>query len=110
MSQSKSSIEERYAAVMELKGGASLSTVGKKYRMGLWTLKALLNRYEKLGIGKGTYARDSGVYTKKEAICRQADSFQADGMKKCHLPFPVMGFDINLIIKFLRLRARSGLK
>lgn len=33
---------------------------------------------------------------KKEAICRQADSFQADGMKKCHLPFPVMGFDINL--------------
>ena len=50
MSQSKSSIEERYAAVMELKEGASLSTVGKKYSMGSRTLKALLNRYEKQGI------------------------------------------------------------
>ena len=35
---------------MELKEGASLSTVGKKYSMGSRTLKALLNRYEKQGI------------------------------------------------------------
>ena len=36
------------------------------------------------------------IHNITRAICRQADSSRADGKKMVQLPFPVMGFDVNL--------------
>ena len=36
------------------------------------------------------------IHSITRAICRQADGPRADGKKMVHLPFPVMGFDVNL--------------
>lgn len=50
MSQPKSSIDDRYSAVMELLNGASFNSVQTKYHISNKTLKALVRRYEKHGV------------------------------------------------------------
>lgn len=50
MSQHKSTIEERYAAIMEAKQGASYSSIRRKYRIDGAMVKRMIRRYDQYGL------------------------------------------------------------
>ena len=57
MSKEKSTIEERYAAIMELKSGKSRWYVGKKFHISTRTLKYLVYRYDRQGYKGLSYTK-----------------------------------------------------
>ena len=88
MSKVKSTLADRYAAVMEFKNGKSPWSIGKKYHMSTRTLKYLVYRYdhqgyEGLSYRKGYYHPESVKFSilqeyeqggiSKEALCLKHD-------------------------------------
>ena len=65
MSRRKATIEERYAAVMEVKNGSSVWSVGQKYGIDKRTLRLFIYRYDHDGY-KGLEERPPHKFTESE--------------------------------------------